>query len=164
MPKARGSPRDLPKPGGFRLEHRDATTPTVTYDALVKELVAGKGDEVVRELRAVAAVDPQNALLQEERLWRIQLSLAPSWGLAKEALPLIEYTADLYPESRRALGTLAQAYLRLDDFPHAQAVLGRYLERYPDDKGAQAMLEQVRARAEGSEIGQPADGVGAKDE
>jgi dienelactone hydrolase len=139
--------RDLSKPAGFELDHREATPPTITYDALVETLAAGKGEKAVRELRAVAAVDPHHALLQEERLWRIQLSLGASWGLEKEALPLIEYTAELYPESRRALGTLAGAYFRLDDLPHAQAVLGRYLERYPDDKGAQAMLEQVRTRA-----------------
>jgi tetratricopeptide (TPR) repeat protein len=138
--------RDISKPVGFRLEHRDAATPTITYDALVQALVAGKGDEAIRELRVVAALDPGHPLLQEERLWRIQLSLVASWGLAKEALPLIEYTAELYPESRRALPTLAQAYARANDFPQAIAVLSRYLERYPDDKGAQTMLEQLRTR------------------
>jgi tetratricopeptide (TPR) repeat protein len=140
--------RDLSKPGGFKLEHREAAAPTITYDVLVQELVAGKGEEAVRELRGLAAVDPHHPLLQEEQLWRIQLSLGASWGLSKEALPLIEYAAELYPESQRALGTLAQAYFRLDDFPRAQAVLGRYLEKYPDDKGAQEMLEQARSRAE----------------
>jgi dienelactone hydrolase len=140
--------RDLAKPVGFKLEHREAAAPTITYSALVQDLVTGKGDEAVRELRRLAAVDPHHALLEEELLWRIQLSLGASWGLAKEALPLIEYTAELYPESQRALGTLATAYFRLGDRSHAQAVLGRYLERYPDDKGAQEMLEQVRSRAE----------------
>jgi len=140
--------RDLSKPAGLKLEHREAAAPTITYDALVEALVAGHGEQAVRELRAIAAVDPHHAMLQEERLWRIELSLGASWGLAKEALPLIEYTAELYPESRRALATLAEAYFRLDDFSHAQTALGRYLERYPDDKGAQAMLDQAKTRAQ----------------
>jgi predicted Zn-dependent protease len=140
--------RDLSMPAGFKLEHREATAPTITYDVLVQELAAGKGEEAVSKLRGLAAVDPHHPLLQEELLWRIQLSLGASWGLSKEALPLIEYTAELYPDSQRALGTLATAYFRLDDLSHAQPVLGRYLEKYPDDKGAQKMLEQVRSRAE----------------
>ncbi len=141
--------RDVSQPAGFKIDHREATAPTITYDALVQELVAGNGEQAVRELRAVAAVDPHHALLQEERLWRIQLSLAASYGLAREALPLIEYTAEL-PGVAAGARTLATAYYRLDDLPHAQTVLGRYLERYPDDKGAQALLEQVHARAEGA--------------
>jgi predicted Zn-dependent protease len=141
--------RDVPTSGKFKIEHRDVAPATITYDALVTELLAGRGEEAVRELRAVAAVEPQNALLQEERLWRLQLSLVATWGLAKEAMPLIEYTAELYPASQRALGTLATAYVRVKDDPKALAVLGQYLERYPDDKGAQSLLEQVKTRAEG---------------
>ena len=134
---------NVAKPAGFELEHRAPTAPTITYDALIKALVAGKGQEAIRELRAVAAVDPRHALLQEERLWRIQLSLGASWGLWKEALPLIEYTAELYPESRRALGTLADAYLRVEHYADARATLTKYLVRYPDDKVAAQMLDQA---------------------
>jgi outer membrane protein assembly factor BamD (BamD/ComL family) len=95
-------------------------------------------------------VDPRHALLQEEGLWRLQLSLTASWGLVKEALPLIEYTAELYPTSRRALATLAEAYTRAEDDPKALVTLTRYLVRYPDDRGAQEMMETVRKRAERS--------------
>jgi dienelactone hydrolase len=140
--------RDVSTPGEFKLEHRDTAPATITYDALVTALLAGRGEEAVRELRAVATVEPQNALLQEERLWRLQLSLAATWGLAKEAMPLIEYTAEIYPASQRALGTLATAYVRVKDDPKALVALGQYLERYPDDKGAQSLLEQVKTRAE----------------
>jgi hypothetical protein len=142
--------RDVSGSGELKLEHRDAAHATITYDSLVTALLAGKGEEAVRELRAVATLDPSNPLVQEERLWRLQLSLVATWGLAREAMPLIEYTAELYPASQRALGTLATAYVRVKDDPKALAALGQYLERYPDDKGAQSLLEQVKARAERS--------------
>jgi predicted Zn-dependent protease len=131
----------------FELQHRDAAQPTITYDALVLALISGRGEQAIRELRTVAAVNPRHALLQEERLWRLQLSLVASWGLSEQAMPLIEYAAELYPESRRALATFAEACVRLEDYPQALVVLDRYLKRYPDDKGAQAMLEQAKTAA-----------------
>ena len=140
--------RDVSSSRDFKLEHRDTAPATITYDALVTAFLAGRGEEAVRELRAVAEVEPQNPLLQEERLWRLQLSLVGTWGLAKEAMPLIEYTAELYPASQRAFGTLVTAYVRVQDDSKALVALGQYLQRYPDDKGAQSLLEQVKARTE----------------
>jgi hypothetical protein len=141
---------DVSNPAAFRLEHRDAAPAGITYDELVLALATGRGEAAIGALRAVARENPQDALLREERLWRLQLSLVASWGLLRDALPLIEYTAELYPSSRRALATLAEAYVRLDDDGNALVALSRYLERYPDDKGAREMLARVKARLERS--------------
>jgi dienelactone hydrolase len=99
------------------LEHRGPTAPSITYEALVAAVVDGRADEAVRELRALAAIDPDHGLLQQTTLERLGMSLVFTWDLAAESLPLLRLAEELHPASTTVQGVLAEAYLRLEEQP-----------------------------------------------
>src|SRR5262249_9782826 len=108
---------------GMTLQHRAATPPSIGYDELVRAIVTGRGTQAINELRKT---EP-NPVLDEAHLQRLAVSLLYTWGLAKEALPLLKYTADRYPSSAQAQGMLAEGYVLAEDYAAAIEVLTRYV-------------------------------------
>ena len=90
-------------------EHRQATPPSITYDALVEAVVDDRADDAVRELQALAAVAPDHTLLRQMTLERLAVSLMLTWDLAAESLPLLRFAQALHPESAALRSLLAEA-------------------------------------------------------
>ncbi|HLF13056.1 MAG TPA: hypothetical protein VJA26_17785, partial [Gammaproteobacteria bacterium] len=126
------------------LEQRAATPSSIGYDELVQAIVAGRAEQAINELRAVAGVEPNHIFLDEAHLQRLAVSLLYTWGFAKEAMPLIEFTAERYPSSAQAQAMMAEGYVLIENYPAAIEVLSKYVQQHPNDAGAQARLEQVR--------------------
>jgi len=127
------------------LEHRPASRPSITYEELVAAVVAGRGNEAVGRLRAVAPTEPSHPLLQEEYLQRLTVSLMFTWGLGKEAIPVIEFMNERYP-SRAGQGLLAEANILAGNYAAATDIYSRYLEQYPNDPIARPRLEWLRGK------------------
>jgi predicted Zn-dependent protease len=128
------------------LEHREAMPPSITYDEFVAEVVAGRGEEAVRRLRAVATVDPDHLLLRQMYLDRLAQHLLFTWGLADEALPAIDFMIDLYPEARIGRYLAAEAQVLREDYAAAIDIYERVLEEHPDDANVKTRLESLRSR------------------
>jgi len=73
------------------------------------------------------------------------VSLLYTWGLAREALPFLRYLAEHYPDSIQAQAMLADGYVQLEDYVSAIGVLSKFVDQHPDNPGARARLEQLRA-------------------
>ena len=127
------------------LEHRPAAQASITYDEFVEAVVAGRGDEAISRLRSEAAVEPNHILLSQESLQRLSLILLFTWGLGKEAIPVIDLLMERYP-SPAAQGLLAEAHATAGDYQAAIDVYSKYLEQYPNDANARARLESLRSR------------------
>lgn len=140
-------PKEAFPEANMRIEHRDATPASITYDEFVQAVVAGRAEEAINELRSVASVEPNHILLNEDYLFRIAFSLLYSWGLAKEAIPVLEFTAERYPSSRQAPRMLAEGYVLVESYAAAIEVLSKFVQQNPNSAGAQAMLEGVRKLA-----------------
>jgi hypothetical protein len=125
------------------IEHRAAAPASITYDEFVAAVVAGRADEAIGKLRAVAATEPSHFMLQEENLDRAIASLLFTWGLARETIPVIEFLAERYP-SPRAEQYLVEGYVLAENHPAAIEVLTRFVERYPNAAAARARLEALR--------------------
>jgi tetratricopeptide (TPR) repeat protein len=130
----------------MRLEHRAATPASIGYDEFVQAVVTGRAEEAIDELRAAADVEPGHVLLDEIYLGRLAVSLLYTWGLAHEAMPVLEFMAERDPSSVRAQAMLAEGYILVENYPAAIEVFSRYLEQHPDDTGARARLEWLRSR------------------
>jgi hypothetical protein len=128
------------------LDHREPTAPSITYDMLVAAVVDGRGDEAVRELRALTAMDPDHQLLQRTSLERLGMSLVFTWDLADESLPLLRFAEELHPAATAVQGVLAEAYTRLGDYRSAIGVYERYLDEHPGDAATRTVLEGLRGR------------------
>jgi tetratricopeptide (TPR) repeat protein len=149
-------PNDVFPGMNMRLGHRAATPASIRYDEFVQAVVAGRAEEAINELRADAAAEPGHILLDETYLQRLAVSLLFTWGLAEEAMPVIELMIERYPSSASAQGLLAEGLILLEDYPAAIEVISRYLEQYPNDAGAQSRLEWLRSRnLEGVPSAQP---------
>jgi hypothetical protein len=128
------------------IEHRAAAPGSITYEQFVAAVVAGRAEEAIRDLRAVAAVEPNHFMLQQENLDRALASLLFTWGLGRETIPVIEFLGERYP-SPRALGYLAEAYILAGDTPAAIDVLTWFAEQYPQSAPVvQRRIEELRAR------------------
>ena len=127
------------------IEHRAATPASITYEEFIAAVVAGRGEEAVRKLRAVAAAEPNHFMLQQSNLERAILSLLFTWGLGRETLPVAELLAERYP-SPAAQQFLVESYVLAEDYPAAIEVLGRFLEQNPNAAPALARLEALRNR------------------
>lgn len=128
------------------LEHRPASPRSITYDEFVSAVVAGRAEEAVGELRAAAAVDPDHVLLGRTYLERLTQYLLFPWNLAEEALPVIEFMNELYPESMLGRYLVGEAHVLRGDYATAIDVYERHVEEYPDDANAKARLESLRNR------------------
>jgi dienelactone hydrolase len=127
------------------LQHRTAVAAPIGYDELVRKLVGGQGAEAVAELRALAAASPSAPLLTEFSLQRLAVSLLFTWNLPREALPLVELTQELYPQSPGVAVMLGEAQASAGDTAAAIATFERLQERMPGNPAVQARLEQLRA-------------------
>jgi hypothetical protein len=59
------------------------------------------------------------------------MSLLYTWGLAKEALPFLRYTAERYPASVQAQAILADGYVLLENYPAAIDILSKFVAQHP---------------------------------
>ena len=107
--------------------------------------MAGRAQEAINRLRSVAVVEPGNILLDETYLQRLAVSLLFTWRLAEEAIPVIEFMAELYPSSAPAQVMLAEGHILVENYPAAIKVYSRYLDQHPNDTGAQSRLEWLRS-------------------
>ena len=130
----------------MRFEHRAATPASISYDEFVQAVVVGRAKEATNTLRSVAVVEPGNILLNETYLQRLAVSLLFTWGLAEEAIPVIEFMAELYPSSVPAQVMLAEGQILVENYPAAIKVYSRYLDQHPNDTSAQSRLEWLRSR------------------
>ena len=115
------------------VEHRSALPAGISYEGLVHALITGKAESAISQLRALREKQPNHDLLQEENLGRLIVSLSDTWGLTKEATPVIRFVVELYPDSARALWMLAENHIDMHDYPSAISVYNRLLEQDPDD-------------------------------
>jgi hypothetical protein len=127
------------------IEHRAATPVSITYEEFIAAVVAGRADEAIGELRAVAEAEPKHFMLQQESLDRAIRSLLFTWGLGRETLPVIELLAERYP-SPGAQQYLVEGYVLAGDYPAAIEVLTRFVEQYPNAAPARARLDALRNR------------------
>jgi hypothetical protein len=110
------------------LEHRSATTATITYEEFVQAVINGRAEDAIEEVRALQQTHPDHILLNETYLQRLAISLSATWGLDEEILPVLKFRAELYPSSAEALNLLAEGYVKLGDHPSAIDAYTRLLE------------------------------------
>jgi tetratricopeptide (TPR) repeat protein len=128
------------------LERRSAVPAPIGYDELVRKVIAGQGVEAIAELRALAATSPGHAMLSEFNLGRLCVSLLYTWNLAEQALPLIEYSLELYPQSGGGKAMLAEAQIALENYPAAIATYEQLLEQFPGQPSITSRLEWLRSQ------------------
>ena len=126
---------------GMSLEHRAAVPVSIGYDELVQAVLGGRAEPAVADLRLTGARSDD---LDEAHLGRLVVSLLFTWGLAEEAIPLIQYMAEQYPSSVQARTLLAEAYVLVGNYAAAIDVLSEHVRQHPDDLRALSRLEQVR--------------------
>jgi predicted Zn-dependent protease len=128
------------------LQHRPAVPASITYDEFVAAVVAGNGEEADEKLRSLAAADPNNPLLSEADLQRLVSNLVFTWGLGKEALPVIGLMNERYPSSPAGQLLLAEAEIAAGNYAQATSVYTQLLEQYPNIAIAKSLLEWLRSR------------------
>ena len=116
------------------LEHRPATSASITYEEFVQAVIAGRADEAIDEVREIMESQPSHILINETYLSRLVYSLRGTWGLDKEILPVLKFIVELYPNSADALYMLAEGQIKLGDYSAAIEEYERLLELDPDDK------------------------------
>ena len=84
--------------------------------------------------------------LDENGFWRLGYSLLFTWGLAAEAIPLLELMVERYPASADAKALLAEAHIANGDLSSALSTYEQYLEQRPNDERARNQLESLRGR------------------
>jgi tetratricopeptide (TPR) repeat protein len=136
-------PKDAFPDARMTLEHRAATPPALGYNDLVRMILGGEGEAAVEKLRATDAAELNRSGLDQAHLERLAVSLVYTWGLAKESVPLLLYTAERYPASA-APQILVDCYVALENYPAAIDILTKFIEQHPDNPRAKARLEQVR--------------------
>lgn len=135
------APEEAFSGAGIAVEHRPAIAATIGYPELVTELISGRAADAVEKLRSMD--DPP---LDENGFWRLGYSLLFTWGLAAEAIPLLELMVERYPASADAKSLLAEAYVADRDFSAALSTYEKYLEQRPNDERARNRLESLRDR------------------
>jgi dienelactone hydrolase len=102
-------PNEAVPGSNISLAHRAATPASIGYDEFVQAVVAGRAEQAIERVRSVAAAEPGHVLLDEMHLLRLAFSLLYTWDLAKEAVPVLEFTVERYPSSEFARALLADA-------------------------------------------------------
>ena len=128
------------------LEHRPATPATITYEEFVQAVIAGQAERAIAEVRALQETEPEHILLQETYLQRLVWSLVGTWGLAEHAMPVIQFTAELYPTSVNTQWMLARGYKDVGDYPAAIEAYSKLLEQNPDNNYIKSQLEWLRSQ------------------
>jgi hypothetical protein len=127
------------------LEHRTATPPSIGYDDLMQAIVRGDAETAVEKLRMADEAGTQPVVLDQSHRLRLGYSLLYTWGLAKEALPFLRYTAERYPAAVPAQTILADGYVFIENYSAAIDILSKVVAQHPDNADVRARLEQVRA-------------------
>ncbi len=134
-------PEDSIPGSAMTLEHRSAAPASITYEEFVQAVIAGQAEKVIARVRALRETEPGHILLQETYLRRLAWSLLGTWGLAEQALPVIRFTAELYPTSVATQWLLASGYKEVADDPAAINVYSKLLEQDPDNDYIKTQLE-----------------------
>ncbi len=137
-------PKDSIPGSTMTLEHRTAMRATITYAQFVQAVIAGQADRAIAEVRALQETEPEHILLQETYLLRLAWSLGGTWGFAERAMPVIQFTAELYPTSVNTQRMLAEGYKDVGDYPAAIEAYGKLLEQNPDNDYVKSQLEWLR--------------------
>jgi hypothetical protein len=127
------------------LEHRTATQPSIGYDDLVQAIVRGDAETAIEKLRMADEAGTKRVVLDQFHLVRLGYSLLYTWGLAKEALPFLRYTAERYPAAVPAQTILADGYVFIENYSAAIDILSKLVAQHPDNADVRVRLEQVRA-------------------
>jgi len=139
------APQEVVPGWKMTLEHRPAAPASITYEALVSAVVAGRGDEAITRLRGLAASEPNHVLLTEPSLQRLCVNLVFTWGLGKETIPVIQFMAERYP-SPGTQGLLAEAQAAAGNYRAAIETYGKLLEQFPNNANIRARIESLRKR------------------
>jgi dienelactone hydrolase len=131
---------------GLTLEHHSATLAPVGYDELVQKIISGRTDEAIAELRSLASSSPDDALLTEASLGRLCVSLLYTWNLAQQALPLVDFSLELYPSSGGGKALLAETQIALRNYPAAIAAYEELAAQFPGDASLASRLEWLRSQ------------------
>jgi dienelactone hydrolase len=131
---------------GMTLEHRAPTQAPIGYDELVQKLISRQTDDAISGLRALAASSPNDALLSEESLGRLCVSLLYTWSLAEQALPLVEFSLELYPNSGGGKSLLAETHIALRNYPAAIAAYEDLIEQFPGQASLVQRLEWLHSQ------------------
>jgi pimeloyl-ACP methyl ester carboxylesterase len=128
------------------IEHRAAVPTPIGYDELVSELVNGRTEDAIEDLRSLAAVEPDHLLLDQFYLERLSHSLLNTWGLAEEAVALLEFAVERYPDSVNARVLLGEGQIQLENYAAAIDVYDEVVDRYPDNAWGKFRRDWLRSR------------------
>ena len=110
----------------------------------MQAVIAGEADRAIAKVRALQETAPEHILLQETYLQRLAWSLVGTWGLTENAMPVIQFTAELYPTSVNTQWMLAEGYKDIGDYPAAIEAYSKLLEQNPDNDYIKSQLEWLR--------------------
>ncbi len=127
-------PAEVMPGAALSLEHRPAAPAAITYEEFVQAVVAGNAEAAIDELREFQATHPEHILFDEKHLNRLVYSLRGTWRLDKEVLPVLKFTAELYPTSVEVLYMLAEGHIVLGEYQAAIRNYERLLVLDPEDK------------------------------
>jgi tetratricopeptide (TPR) repeat protein len=127
-------------------EHRSATPSSITYEEFVQAVIAGQAEQAIAEVRALLETEPEHILLQETYLQRLVWSLVGTWGLSEQAMPVIKFTAELYPASVNTQWLLAEGQKDVGNYAAAIEAYNRLLEKNPDNDYFKSQLEWLRSQ------------------
>ncbi len=139
-------PKDSIPGSTMTLEHRSATPSSITNEEFVQAVIAGQAEQAIAEIRALQETESDHILLQETYLQRLAWSLVGTWGLAEQAMPVIKFTAELYPASVNTQWMLAEGHKDVGDYAAAIEAYNRLLEQNPDNDYIKSQLEWLRSQ------------------
>jgi cytochrome c-type biogenesis protein CcmH/NrfG len=67
-----------------------------------------------------------------------------TWGLSEQAMPVIKFTAELYPASVNTQWMLAEGHKDVGDYAAAIEAYNRLLEQNPDNDYIKSQLEWLK--------------------
>jgi tetratricopeptide (TPR) repeat protein len=88
-------------------------------------------------------VEPNHPLLNQGTLQRLNQNLVLTWGLGKEAIPVLEFMIERYPPGPQ--GLLAEAHVLAGDYQAAIEVYTRLVEQFPNNSNIRSRLESLRS-------------------
>jgi len=134
-------------PGSTKtLEHRSAEPDSITYEKFVQAVIAGQAELAIAEAHSLLETEPDHILLNQTYLQRLVWSLSDTWGRAEDAMPVIEFIVELYPNSVDAQWMLAKGYTDVRDYPAAIEVYIQLLAQDPDNDYIRSRLEWLQSQ------------------
>lgn len=139
-------PKETVPGSTMTLEHRPAVPLSITYDEFVQAVIAGQAEQAIEKVRLLRDTQPDHILLNDRYLQRMIWSLRDTWGLVDQALPVINFMVELYPESINAQTMLAEGYIDMGDYPAAIKIYSRLVEQNPDNDSFKSRLEWLQSQ------------------